>query len=276
MKSSAGVGASWLNSTRPPSRARSLQIHLTHAKKALPKTVLSTSNSNLVGTSVSMPSSPRNCTRRVTKGCEGVSFPSRTDAARERVEAHLVVLNVILLEHHGKGHPDGHIGEDGEEAVGLDASEGEVVGNLVHGEESVLVGGTSDGPGEEPEPWGPEGGVAERVGRAELDESDQEDDVFRQGFVAHQLADLSETCVSSYTGTCASRREAHLGMSLEDGLPPSPVGLLRHHPQEVGVILGRIHHFWCPFLSYQAIRFAGRYLVGGVFVVVRTAVAGRD
>lgn len=101
-----------------------------------------------------------------------------------------MVLNVILLEHHRKRHPNRQIRQNRKHPIRLDAPESKVVGNLMHGEEGVLVGGAADEPGEEPEFEAEEGSVAEEVGGRELDEGDEEDDVFCKRFVAHQLGDL--------------------------------------------------------------------------------------
>jgi len=88
------------------------------------------------------------------------------------------MLNMILFEHHSKRHANGHVGDNRKQSIGLDAPEREVVGDFVYGEEGVLVGGPSNGPGEEEKGEGEEGGVAERVGREELDARHEEDDVF--------------------------------------------------------------------------------------------------
>jgi hypothetical protein len=89
-----------------------------------------------------------------------------------------MMLDMILLEHHGKRHTNGHVGDNRKQSIRLDSPEREIMGNLVYGEERILVGGASDGPGEEEEGEGEEGGVAERVGREELDARHEEDDVF--------------------------------------------------------------------------------------------------
>lgn len=62
------------------------------------------------------------------------------------------------------GNPDGEVGENREEAVELGGPEGEVVGDLVDGEEEVLVGGCAYDVGCEEELPAEEGGGAEGIG----------------------------------------------------------------------------------------------------------------
>lgn len=102
------------------------------------------------------------------------------------------MLNVVLFEHHRERHTNRQIREDRKRPVGLDTAESEVVGNLVNGEERVLVGRSTDNVGEGPELPRPERSVAEVEGGAELDEGDEEDDPFRQRLVSHQLGDLRD------------------------------------------------------------------------------------
>lgn len=83
----------------------------------------------------------------------------------------------------------------------------------MHSEESVLICGSSDDIGENPEFEGEERCVSEVDSSADLEESDEEDDPFCQRFVTHQLC--------------------HLWMSLHDCLSPTSVWFLCHHPQEI-------------------------------------------
>jgi len=117
--------------------------------------------------------------------------------------AHLVVLDVVLLEHHGEGDADREVGKDGEEAVLAHAAEGEVVRDLVHGEERVLVGRAADEVGEGPELEREEGCRAQVPRRRELDEGDEEDDVFGEGLVTHELGDLRAR--EERVSTCGTR-----------------------------------------------------------------------
>lgn len=104
----------------------------------------------------------------------------------------LVVGEVVGTEGGAVGDSDGEVGEDGEQAVDGRAAGGEVVGDLVDGEEEVLVGGGADNVGDSPELEGPEGGVAEEVGHGELEGDDAEDDVLGQGLGTAELGDLEE------------------------------------------------------------------------------------
>lgn len=72
----------------------------TDAKKAFPKTLESTMSSNREGMSVSIPSSARNWSQ--------VSPIHKTSRL-----TNLVVLDVVLLEHHRVRHADGEVCEDG-------------------------------------------------------------------------------------------------------------------------------------------------------------------
>lgn len=107
-------------------------------------------------------------------GCEGQTqlFTFSGSSSQEN-ETHLMVLNVILLEHHREGHSNRHIGDNRKQPIRLYSPEGEVVGDLVHSEEGILVCRPADGPGEEEEGEGEEGGVAEGVGREKLDAGDE-------------------------------------------------------------------------------------------------------
>jgi len=62
----------------------------------------------------------------------------------------------------------------------------------MHSEESVLICGSSDDIGENPEFEGEERCVSEVDSSADLEESDEEDDPFCQRFVTHQLCHLDE------------------------------------------------------------------------------------
>jgi len=85
---------------------------------------------------------------------------------------------------------DGQAGEDGEEAVGQWRSEGEIVRNLVDGEEEVLVCGGADDVGGEEEGPGEHGRVAEEVGTGDLERYDESDDVFCEGLGAAEFCYL--------------------------------------------------------------------------------------
>ena len=84
------------------------------------------------------------------------------------------------------------IGKDGQQAVGCGVLESKIVGDLVDGEEQVLVGGGAHDVGNSPERQGEEGRVSKEVGGSDLDSDDEEDDVLRQGFVAAELGDLED------------------------------------------------------------------------------------
>ena len=94
------------------------------------------------------------------------------------------------LERHGVRDANGEVGDHGKILVGFDALECEVMGDLVDGQEEVLVGRSSDGVGREDEHRGPEGGVPKPVSGAQLDANDQKHDVFRERFIAHEFDDL--------------------------------------------------------------------------------------
>lgn len=99
----------------------------------------------------------------------------------------LVVGQVVGPEGGAVGDTDGQVCEDGEEAVGRRRAEGEVVADLMYGEEEVLVRGCADDVGEEPEIGGEEGRAADEVGAGYLDRDDEEDDIFGQGLRTAEL-----------------------------------------------------------------------------------------
>ena len=157
-----------------------------------------------------------------------------------------MVLDVVLLEHHRKGNADREVGQDCENAVRADAPERQVVRDLVHREESVLVGRAADHVGEDPELPRPERRFAEVVGGRELDERDEQHHPFRERFVAHQFGHLwaYRWRVSNYR-QCAATIQAvgraikrqnlctHLGVRLEDRLSPRPMRFLCQRPQKI-------------------------------------------
>jgi hypothetical protein len=63
----------------------------------------------------------------------------------------LVVLDVVLFEHHGEWYTDGQVGKDGKQAIGADPPECQVVSDLMDGEESVLICRCSNDVSESPE-----------------------------------------------------------------------------------------------------------------------------
>lgn len=101
-----------------------------------------------------------------------------------------MVINVILLEHHRKRHPDRHVGRDRKQAVLLDAAEREVVGDLVHGQERVLGAGTAHEPRDKEELEAPERGVAHQERGGDVENLDGKDEVLCERVVTHQLLDL--------------------------------------------------------------------------------------
>ena len=102
----------------------------------------------------------------------------------------LVVRQVVGPEGGAVGDADGQVRDDGEEPVRRGRAEGEVVADLVDGEEEVLVGGCADDVRQEPEGGREEGRVAQEVGAEYLDRYDEDNDVFRQGFGTAELSDL--------------------------------------------------------------------------------------
>lgn len=108
----------------------------------------------------------------------------------------LVVGQVVGAEGGAVGDADGQVREDGEQAVRGGRAEGEVVADLVDGEEEVLVGGRADDVGQQPERGREEGRVAEQVGAEHLDRDDEEDDVFCQGFRAAELRYLGRSSLA--------------------------------------------------------------------------------
>lgn len=120
------------------------------------------------------------------------------------------MLDMIPLECHGIRHPDGQIGYHGQQLVGQDLFERQVMRNLVDGEKDVLVARPPDGVCAKEELERQRVGVPEGEGGGELDGEDEEDE--RRGGlgVTHQLADL--------------------GVSLEDGFPAGTMRLLGHDP----------------------------------------------
>lgn len=118
---------------------------------------------------------------RALKNAETGS-PSSTD---------LVVLDMVFLEHHREWHANVDVGSDRKQPVGANAPEGQVVRDLVYGEESILVGSRANDVRCRPEFERKEGCVAQGIGHEELEQSHAQDDVFCQGFIAHQFANLS-------------------------------------------------------------------------------------
>lgn len=124
-------------------------------------------------------------------------------------ESHLVMLNMILFEHHGVRYTNREVCEDSTQSIRLDSLESEIVRNFVDGEEGVLIRSPSDDVGEDEEEGREYGCVAEGNGDAELKERDEENNVFRQWFVAHQFRDLRSQS-ASVCSRASQRRPAVL------------------------------------------------------------------
>lgn len=89
------------------------------------------------------------------------------------------MCQVVRPERSTVGQPDRKVGEDGKEAVGQGRPESEVVGDLMDGQEEILVRGGANDVGDRPELQGPEGRVSEEVGAKDLKGNDAGDDIFR-------------------------------------------------------------------------------------------------
>lgn len=90
-----------------------------------------------------------------------------------------MVRQVVGAERGAVGDADGQVGEDSEQSVGRRRAEGEVVADLVDGEEQVLVRGGADDVRKQPETRREEGCVPQQPGAEDLDRHDEEHDVFR-------------------------------------------------------------------------------------------------
>ena len=90
------------------------------------------------------------------------------------------------------GYRNGQVGKDGEEPVCERGLERQVVGDLMDGEEEVLVRCSPKDIGDGPELPGKERGVAEVVGEEHLESDDARHDVFGQRLGAAELGDLAK------------------------------------------------------------------------------------
>lgn len=90
------------------------------------------------------------------------------------------------------GEADGQVCKDGEQPIGQGGSEGQVVGDLVDGEEEVLVRRRAKNVRHGPELPRPERRVPEEVCEEKLEGHDEEDYVFGQWLRAAELGDLGE------------------------------------------------------------------------------------
>lgn len=88
------------------------------------------------------------------------------------------------------GNANGKVGKDGDEAVEAGALKGQVVRDLVDGEEEVLVGGRTKDVGNGPELPRPERCRMEEASEDDLEGYDAEDDPFGQWLRATELGDL--------------------------------------------------------------------------------------
>lgn len=170
----------------------------THAKNALPKTLLNTSSSSLDGISVSIPSSARNCDHQKMRSfCQRLRLESRSienSGSGRKIEkdaqTYLVMLDMVLLEHHCHRDSNGQVGDDRKQPIRLHSLERQVVRDLVHSKECILIGCAANHVGESEKEWREDGSVAQIVRSRELENGDEEDNVFRERLVTHQLGDL--------------------------------------------------------------------------------------
>lgn len=86
--------------------------------------------------------------------------------------------------------------EDGEETIRQGAAEGKVVGDLVDGQEEVLVGGRADHVGDSPELEREEWRRAQVPCASNLEGDDTSDDILCQRLGAAKLGDLDTNKVS--------------------------------------------------------------------------------
>lgn len=112
------------------------------------------------------------------------------------------------------GQPDGEIGEDGQETVGQGRAKGEVMGDLVDGQEDILVGGGSDHVGRGDEAPVQHGGVSQEVCAAYLQGDDTEYHILGQGFRAAKLGDLDSGDVSTCGTGCREKMAVTSGWAL--------------------------------------------------------------
>ena len=112
-------------------------------------------------------------------GVQHDSLERRGDVRVQAVDAEgLVVRQVVGPEGCAVGDADRQVGEDCQESICCRGAEGEVVRDLVDGEEEVLVGSRADRVGCQEEGEGEEGRAAEEVGACYLECNDEEDEVF--------------------------------------------------------------------------------------------------
>lgn len=89
------------------------------------------------------------------------------------------------LERNSIRHPNRQIRKYREHLIRLHTLERQVMRDLVYGEEEVVVCCSADDVGCEEERNGQGVGVAEGEGDGELEEDDESNDVFCEGFVTH-------------------------------------------------------------------------------------------
>lgn len=109
------------------------------------------------------------------------------------------------------GQTDWDVGEDGQQTVGHSRPEGEVVGDLVDGEEEVLVRGGSDHVCSCEKFPVEHGGVAEQVGAEDLEGDNAENDIFGQGLWSAELGNLKEAqmSINDYLAEKATEKYVH-------------------------------------------------------------------
>lgn len=141
------------------------------------------------------------------------------------------------------GNANGQIGNNGEQPVGERAPKGQVVRNLVDGQEQVLVRRGAKDVRDGPELPGPEWRGPQHVGEEDLQADDAGDDVLGQGFGAAELEDLSWVLGWSAIVCWIVLREEEdmgiscLGMGLDDGKAPRAVRLFGVRPEEVMLLV---------------------------------------
>jgi len=148
----------------------------------------------------------------------------------------LVVLDVVRFEQRTVRNADRQIGDDGKGLVELDILEGQVVGNLVNGEEEILVRRAANRVRSQQELPGQWIRVAQQERRCQLNRNDQKDDPFRERLVSHKFRDLQNTG-HQLTFRRYKPHKTNLWMSLQYFHAPRAVWLFSHEPQEVARVL---------------------------------------
>jgi hypothetical protein len=137
------------------------------------------------------------------------------------------------------GNANWQVRDNSEKTVCETRLEGKVVRDFVNGQEQVLVGGSTNDVGREPEAPGPERSVAEEIGTGALKAYHGEDKGNCQGLGSAQFE--------------------HLGVCLDDGHTARTVRLLCVRPEELVILVLVLDR--CGFAGALHVSTEGRRLL---------------